>query len=77
MSGKTIPLSARIVAVVDYFDALTMCRRYRPARADDRALAMLAEQAGSAFDPAIVDAFITHAAELIELRDRVGRGTGA
>jgi len=77
LSGKTIPLSARIVAVVDYFDALTMCRRYRPARADDRALAMLAEQAGSAFDPAIVDAFITHAAELIELRDRVGRGMGA
>ena len=77
LRGKAIPLSARIVAVVDYFDALTMNRRYRPARADDRGLAMLAEQAGSAFDPAIVDAFITHAAELIELRDRVGRGMGA
>lgn len=70
LSGKSIPLSARIVAVVDYFDALTMSRRYRPASADDRALAMLAEQAGSAFDPAIVETFISHAPELIELRDR-------
>lgn len=71
LQGKAIPLSARIVAVVDYFDALTMRRRFRPARADDRALAMLAEQAGSAFDPEIVAAFLTHAPELIALRDQV------
>jgi len=71
LRGKAIPLSARIVAVVDYFDALTMHRRFRPARADDRGLAMLAEQAGSAFDPEIVAAFLAHAPELIALRDRV------
>ncbi|MDR7332832.1 HD domain-containing phosphohydrolase [Roseateles asaccharophilus] len=71
LKGKTIPLSARIVAVVDYFDSLTMQRRFRPARADDRALAMLAEQAGSAFDPDIVAAFLAHAPALIALRDRV------
>lgn len=71
LRGKAIPLSARIVAVVDYFDALTMRRNYRPARADDRGLAMLAEQAGSAFDPEIVAAFLAHAPELIALRDRV------
>ncbi|MBI3345776.1 MAG: HD domain-containing protein [Burkholderiales bacterium] len=71
LRGLGIPLSARIVAVVDYFDALTMHRRYRPARADDRALAMLAEQGGSAFDPAIVSAFIANAPELIALRDRI------
>lgn len=71
LSGKTIPLSARIVAVVDYFDALTMHRHFRPARADDRGLAMLAEQAGSAFDPEIVAAFVAHAPELIALRDRI------
>lgn len=72
LRGKAIPLSARIVAVVDYFDALTMHRRFRPARADDRGLAMLAEQAGSAFDPEIVAAFLAHAPALIALRDRVG-----
>lgn len=71
LSGKAIPLSARIVAVVDCFDALTMRRHYRPARADDLALSMLAEQAGSAFDPEIVATFIAHAPELIALRDRV------
>jgi putative two-component system response regulator len=71
LSGKAIPLSARIVAVVDYFDALTMHRQFRPARADDRGLAMLAEQAGSAFDPEIVAAFVAHAPELIALRDRI------
>lgn len=72
--GKAIPLSARIVAVVDCFDALTQRRAFRPARADDRALAMLAEQAGSAFDPDIVATFLTHAAELIALRDRIDAG---
>ncbi|MFG6488008.1 HD-GYP domain-containing protein [Roseateles sp. BYS78W] len=78
LRGKAIPLSARIVAVVDYFDALTMNRRYRPARADDRALAMLAEQSGSAFDPEIVAAFLAHAPALIALRDRIdAAGAGA
>lgn len=71
LRGEDIPLSGRIVAVVDYFDALTMPHSYRPARADDRALAMLAEQAGSAFDPTIVAAFLAHATELIALRDGI------
>lgn len=71
LAGTAIPLSARIIAVVDYFDTLTQRRRFRPARADDRALAMLAEQAGSAFDPDIVAAFQRHAAALIALRDRL------
>lgn len=66
-----IPLSARIVAVADFFDALTMPRSYRPARADDRALAMMAEQSGAAFDPAIVNTFLAHAPELIALRDGI------
>lgn len=76
LRGKAIPLSARIVAVVDYFDALTMRRRFRPARADDRGLAMLAEQAGSAFDPEIVAAFLAHAPALIALRDRIDPSRG-
>lgn len=66
---QEIPMSARIVAVVDYFDALTMPHSFRPARADDRALAMLAEQSGTAFDPAIVATFLAHATDLIALRD--------
>jgi putative two-component system response regulator len=71
LAGDAIPLSGRIVAVVDYFDALTMDRCYRPAFADDRALAMLAEQSGKAFDPAVVTVFLAHAAALIALREWV------
>lgn len=74
LAGEAIPLSGRIVAVVDFFDALTMDRCYRPAYADDRALRMLRAQRGLAFDPHIVDVFMAHADELIELRERVNSG---
>lgn len=73
LAGDAIPLSARIVAVLDYFDALTMDRCYREAFPDDIALRMLAEQRGRAFDPRIVDTFLQHAASLLELRDRINR----
>ena len=73
LSGDTIPLSARIVAVVDFFDALTMDRCYRPAFSDQRALEMLAGESGRAFDPDVVDSFLAHADELIALRDRINR----
>ena len=61
----------RLVAIVDYFDALTMDRCYRPAFSDERALSMLAAESGRAFDPRLVALFIAHAAELVALRDRV------
>ena len=71
--GEAIPLSGRIVAVVDFFDAITMDRCYRPAFADDLALRMLQEQSGHAFDPRVVDAFLAAAPELLALRDRITR----
>ncbi|MBI3349494.1 MAG: HD domain-containing protein [Burkholderiales bacterium] len=71
LSGEGVPLSGRIVAVVDFFDALTMDRCYRPAFPDDVALEMLAQQRGTAFDPRVVDTFIAHAADMIALRDRI------
>ena len=70
-AGSAIPLSGRIVAVVDFFDALTMDRCYRPAFEDHVALEMLIEQRGRAFDPLVVDTFVEHATDLIELRDQV------
>jgi putative two-component system response regulator len=73
LSGEAIPLSGRIVAVVDFFDALTMDRCYRPAFADATALAMLTEQRGLAFDPHIVDVFLANAHTLIALRHRVNQ----
>lgn len=71
LAGTDIPLSGRIVAVVDYFDALTMDRCYRPAIADDTALAMLSRERGRLFDPAVADSFLAHADEMMALRDRI------
>ncbi len=71
LSGPAIPLSGRIVAVADFFDALTMDRCYRPAFEDDVALRMLAAERGCAFDPRVVDCFLEHAQDLIALRDEV------
>lgn len=71
LKGEDIPLSGRIVAVADYFDALTMDRCYRPAFADEVALSMMTEQRGHAFDPLVVDTFLRNASELIALRQHV------
>jgi putative two-component system response regulator len=71
LAGAAIPLSGRIVAVVDFFDALTMDRCYRPALDDATALEMLTAQRGLAFDPHLVDLVLAHAGELIELRERI------
>ena len=73
LAGDAIPLSGRIVAVVDFFDALTMDRCYRDAFADDVALSMLAKQRGLAFDPRVVDCFLANSQALIEVRDQVNR----
>ena len=73
LAGEAIPISARIVAAVDFFDALTMDRCYRSAFSDDKALEMLAAERGNAFDPRVVDCFLAHAKELIALREEVNR----
>lgn len=77
LAGDAIPLSGRIVAVVDYFDALTMDRVYRPAFSADVALAMLAEQRGKAFDPLIVDTFLANFPMLYELHQYVTKNRPA
>jgi putative two-component system response regulator len=59
LSGEEIPLSGRIVAVADVFDALTHERPYKPAWSTDQAVAEIIEQSGRQFDPAVVAAFQT------------------
>lgn len=71
LAGESIPLSGRIVTVVDFFDALTMDRVYRPAFSNDKALDMLQAERGKAFDPQVVDCFMAHKDALLELRQRV------
>ena len=58
LSGEGIPLSGRIVAVADVYDALTSNRPYKKAWSKEDALNHLRDNAGSHFDPACVDAFL-------------------
>lgn len=57
LKGTDIPIGARILSVVDCFDALTSDRPYRPRLADSEALTILAERRGTMYDPLIVDTF--------------------
>ena len=58
LHGEVIPLSARIMAVADVFDALTSPRVYKPAFPLDKALSIIEEGYGTQFDPKCVEAFI-------------------
>jgi putative nucleotidyltransferase with HDIG domain len=58
LAGTDIPIGARILAVVDCFDALTSDRPYRPRLQDEEALKMLTLRRGSMYDPLVVDAFL-------------------
>lgn len=71
LAGEHIPLAGRIVAIVDFFDALTMDRCYRPAYDDTRALQMLQAERGHAFDPQLVDLFAQQLSRMVALRDAV------
>ncbi len=56
--GRDIPLSARIMAVADVFDALVSERPYKKAFSVDDALRIISEESGTHFDPEVVDAFL-------------------
>jgi putative nucleotidyltransferase with HDIG domain len=58
LAGQLIPIEARIVAVVDAFDAMTTNRAYRPSRMPADAVQELQRCAGTHFDPDVVAAFV-------------------
>jgi putative nucleotidyltransferase with HDIG domain len=58
LRGEAIPVGARVLSVVDCYDALTSDRPYRAALSHGSALAMIHERRGTVYDPAIVDAFL-------------------
>ncbi len=64
LAGTAIPIGARILSVVDCFDALTSDRPYRPRLSDREALRILEQRRGSMYDPLIVDTFTRAHAEL-------------
>lgn len=58
LKGEEIPLSARIVAVADTYDALTSDRCYQPERPHAEAVEVIARERGTQFHPDVVDAFL-------------------
>lgn len=58
ISGEKIPLCARIMAVADVFDALTSRRCYKSAMPPEKAYAIIREESGTHFDPAVAEAFL-------------------
>ena len=71
LAGADIPLGARILCLVDYFDALTSDRPYHKPMPIDSAVELIQREAGKALDPAAVDAFM-HV--LPEIRELIARG---
>ncbi len=73
LKGEEIPIGARILAVVDCLDALASDRQYRPAMALGAAMAKVSEEAGSWFDPKVVEILerryieLEHMAQSVEL----------
>lgn len=59
LTGESIPLSARIVAVVDVYDALTHERPYRSAWSEEKTVKMIISGSGTHFDPKVVEAFLS------------------
>jgi putative two-component system response regulator len=63
LKKEEIPVSARLFAVVDVWDALTSDRPYRPAWSGEKALAYIKDQSGRHFDPEVVKLFLQYKGE--------------
>ena len=70
LEGEEIPLSGRIVALADTYDALVSKRAYKEAFSHNIAQSIILEETGTHFDPKIVDVFMQNVEEFIDVRDR-------
>jgi len=77
VGGTEIPLSGRIVAVADVYDALTSKRVYKAAMPHEVARGIIMEGIGTHFDPDIITAFVACEAQFFEIRDRLEEGPPA
>ncbi|MBF0188181.1 MAG: HD domain-containing protein [Magnetococcales bacterium] len=70
LSGLEIPESARIVAIADVFDALTMKRPYKEPWPVDKAVATLQKDAGAHFDPTCIELFSDVLPEILQVKEQ-------
>jgi putative two-component system response regulator len=70
LSGDDIPISGRLMAVADVYDALICKRVYKEGISHERAAAIIVEGKGNHFDPDVVDAFVELAGEFRAIADR-------
>ncbi|HEY8921142.1 MAG TPA: HD domain-containing phosphohydrolase [Candidatus Limnocylindria bacterium] len=77
LSGEAIPVGARIVSVVDAYDAMTHARPYRAALSLDEARAELVRCRGIQFDPEVVDLLLGHLDSVVEPLQAVSESTPA
>ena len=68
LKGDEISIEGRIVAVADVFDALTSKRPYKDAWSVEKAVAHMKDQAGSHFDPAIIDLLVNKLDEILNIK---------
>lgn len=59
LAGEDIPLPARLMAIVDVYDALVSERSYKPPLLHEEAVKLIADGKGTQFDPALVDLFLS------------------
>jgi putative two-component system response regulator len=71
LRGTDIPWCGRVVSIIDFFDALTMQRVYRPAFSDETTLQMMLAERGKKFDPEMLELFVSHVDRFIHLRDDI------
>ena len=69
LNGEAIPLSARIMALADVYDALRSKRVYKPAYTHEKALEIIEEGRGKHFDPNLEDIFLASHEEFCEMFD--------
>ena len=71
LAGDDIPLSARIMALSDVYDALRTKRVYKNAFSHEESIKIIYSSRGSHFDPKLVDIFILHQEEFESLYERL------
>ena len=73
LKGEEIPLSARIVAIADVYDALSSTRPYKEAYSHEISRDTIVENRGTHFDPHLVDVFLRHEKQIAHMGDRTGK----